>query len=207
MGVMTGHRMKNALQRQGTGSFIVRSALRWMCRSSRLRFGSNYIDVIRGCLVIRLANRHPPYAPDMAKRFDHYFTHVEPIAEGERLVWTTLGRGCIAAAEHMWNLSSLRSPKRLTRWTITSAATRPSWVTRFSISMRTAACRLIDFRRLVGPSGRATAFEPDPLNFELLERNLARHALTNVSLLFVAVADFTGTAEFFRGGRFWARRL
>ena len=44
----------------------------------------------------------------------------------------------------------------------------------------------------VGPEGRVIAFEPDPDNRRLLERNVARHALENVLVIDAAVADRDG---------------
>ena len=40
------------------------------------------------------------------------------------------------------------------------------------------------------------AFEPDPLNVELLRRNLARYQLSNVTVAQVAVSDSNGVASF-----------
>jgi hypothetical protein len=39
----------------------------------------------------------------------------------------------------------------------------------------------------VGPTGRVIAFEPDSLNFELLQRNIVRHGLANVVTFKAAV--------------------
>jgi len=54
------------------------------------------------------------------------------------------------------------------------------------------------FSRLVGESGRVFAFEPDPINFSLLQRNLASNACHNVTVRQAAVSDRTGPAELFR---------
>jgi FkbM family methyltransferase len=53
---------------------------------------------------------------------------------------------------------------------------------------------------MVGPSGKVYAFEPDSLNFPLLERNIARHRLANVIPLQVAISDSAGSADFFGDG-------
>ena len=47
--------------------------------------------------------------------------------------------------------------------------------------------------KLVGPTGRVIAFEPDPRSFQLLERNVARNGCTNVVLEQKALADKPGT--------------
>jgi FkbM family methyltransferase len=52
--------------------------------------------------------------------------------------------------------------------------------------------------QLVGPPGRVIAIEPDPYNFALLQRNVARNGLTNVTLLNRALAKKPGTAVLFK---------
>jgi FkbM family methyltransferase len=45
---------------------------------------------------------------------------------------------------------------------------------------------------LVGPRGRVFAFEPDPRNFAVLQRNLSRRNYRNVELFNMAVGDVNG---------------
>lgn len=54
------------------------------------------------------------------------------------------------------------------------------------------------FARAVGPSGRVTAFEPDPLPRAYLERNLEANGLDNVTVVPAAVAAASGVASFVR---------
>lgn len=49
----------------------------------------------------------------------------------------------------------------------------------------------------VGPSGRVVAFEPDPTNFSLLERNVAANGYTNAQLVRRAVWSRTGPLTLF----------
>jgi FkbM family methyltransferase len=49
------------------------------------------------------------------------------------------------------------------------------------------------FARQVGETGRVFAFEPDPVNFSLLKRNVQRNGYRNVELIQKAVAAQTGT--------------
>ncbi len=51
------------------------------------------------------------------------------------------------------------------------------------------------FARLVGPRGRVIAFEPDPVNFNLLKRNVRLNGYRNVEIVNKAVTDFTGELE------------
>jgi FkbM family methyltransferase len=52
--------------------------------------------------------------------------------------------------------------------------------------------------RAVGPEGAVVAFEPDPVNFKLLSRNVASNGLADrVALVQCAVADRNGTVTLF----------
>jgi FkbM family methyltransferase len=50
--------------------------------------------------------------------------------------------------------------------------------------------------QMVGASGRVICFEPDPVNFQLLERNIERHGLKNVVAEKVAIAGGRGELAF-----------
>jgi FkbM family methyltransferase len=56
----------------------------------------------------------------------------------------------------------------------------------------------LHFAKLVGPTGRVFAFEPDPRNFALLRRNVAQNGYTNVTLVQKAVAAQTGPLRLYR---------
>jgi FkbM family methyltransferase len=50
---------------------------------------------------------------------------------------------------------------------------------------------------LVGPTGRAFAFEPDPITFEALRRSVALNELAHVTCVNLALSNFEGEAEFY----------
>ena len=54
------------------------------------------------------------------------------------------------------------------------------------------------FSRLVGADGRVFAFEPHPVTFELLARNVRRRAPGNVHIYREAVSDREGDADFWQ---------
>lgn len=56
-------------------------------------------------------------------------------------------------------------------------------------------------RRLISTRGKVYAFEPAPENFALLRRNLELNGFHDVTVFQKAVADRTGTAEFFLSDR------
>jgi FkbM family methyltransferase len=52
--------------------------------------------------------------------------------------------------------------------------------------------------RQVGPTGKVFSFEPDPINFELLERNINLNGYTNITAVNAAVADAVGSRTLFQ---------
>jgi FkbM family methyltransferase len=54
--------------------------------------------------------------------------------------------------------------------------------------------------RLVGPTGRVYAFEPEPSNYGLLMKNVALNGYTNIETRQAAIADRTGPVQLFVSG-------
>ncbi len=54
--------------------------------------------------------------------------------------------------------------------------------------------------KLVGPTGRVYAFEPESKNYALLQQNIARNGYQNVTAVNKAVADVSGARELFLSG-------
>ncbi len=54
------------------------------------------------------------------------------------------------------------------------------------------------FARLVGTSGKVFAFEPDPSNFALLQRNVKKSGCQNVILVNKAVSDMAETVKLYK---------
>jgi FkbM family methyltransferase len=55
----------------------------------------------------------------------------------------------------------------------------------------------LQFARAAGAKGRVYAFEPDPENFKLLQKNVQLNGYTNVILIPKAVSDVTGTLKLY----------
>jgi FkbM family methyltransferase len=54
------------------------------------------------------------------------------------------------------------------------------------------------FARLVGPTGHVYAFEPEPRNFDLLQRNVARNRYANVTAVPKAVSRASGRQQLYK---------
>jgi len=182
-------------------------ALRTACRrlamaanclrhGATLSFKGDSIDVSKGSRTIRIATKHFPYASDMARYFEDYFGSVTAVAEKNRLVvdYSQPKLHRYAASGLEFELSSFAEEESAidgySRW----YKPKPG-DTVFDLG---AYCGVSTyyFAQMVGPSGKVYAFEPDPLNFPLLERNIARHHLANVIPLQVAISDSPGFADF-----------
>ena len=55
----------------------------------------------------------------------------------------------------------------------------------------------LQFAQLVGPQGRVIAFEPDPINYQLLVKNITENGYKNVTAVNKAVSDSKGTLKLY----------
>jgi FkbM family methyltransferase len=187
------------------------SALRAACRrlamriacarhGARLSFAGDCIDVSKDKRTIRIAMRHFPYAQDMARSFEHYFGQIKPVESGGRLIvdysHPQLHRYVSSGLE--FELSSFAEEVAAIESYFRWYRPKPGDIV-FDLG---AYCGVSSyyFSQLVGSTGKVYAFEPDPLNFSLLQRNIARHSLTNVAAVQVAVSASSGFADFHSEG-------
>lgn len=144
---------------------------------------------------IRLRRQHLLYSIDTARHFDRYFAQVVAERRGGRLEADyseprlhTLSNGL------QFELSGTPEETSAVDSYFRFYRPKPGDLV-FDIG---AYCGIFtfDLSRLVGAEGRVIAFEPDPLNVQLLRRNIARHHLTNVTVTEVAISDRNGAASF-----------
>lgn len=166
-----------------------------MRHSCRLQFKDPVYVLSKGRRSMRLSRKHLVYSFDMARNFDIYFPQVQPteVATGQMVDFSgpqlhTLANGLqFELSSFPEELPTLDSYFRFSR-------PNPGDIV-FDVG---AYCGVFTYElsRLVGPGGKVIAFEPDPLNFALLRRNIARHGLENVVVLQAALSDKDGTATF-----------
>jgi FkbM family methyltransferase len=186
----------------GANSWPVRLALIVASRQHgvRLSFSPGVIDVCKGRRIIRIAARHFPYLLDMAGSFDQYFGQIVPVPED----------GCDVVDYsqprlHRYTASGLEFELSSFAEEIAAIESYFYWYKPRDGDLvfdMGAYCGVSTYylSQLVGASGKVYAFEPDPLNFPLLMRNIARHGLTNVVPVQAAFAASSGHAEFFSEG-------
>jgi FkbM family methyltransferase len=187
------------------------SALRTACRrlamrascaryGAKLSFFKDYIDVSKGNRIIRIAMRHFPFALDMSRSFELHFNQMAPIAAEGRFVVDysrpQLHRYAISGLE--FELSSFAEETSAIEAYFRWYKPKPGDIV-FDLGAYCGVSAYY-FSQMVGPTGKVYAFEPDPLNFSLLQRNIARHALTNVTPVQAAISDRSGFADFFSEG-------
>ena len=167
---------------------------------ARVSFQGDHVDVSKGKRTIRIATKHFPHTIYMARNFETYFGPVVAAAEKGRLVvdYSRPKLHRYAASGLEFELSSFpEEPSAIDdyfRWY------RPQLGDIVFDLGAYCGVSTYYFSQMVGPSGKVYAFEPDPLNFQLLQRNITRHSLANVIPVQVAVSDNTGFAEFFHEG-------
>lgn len=157
----------------------------------QLKRDGETLVLFKGSRQIRFARTHLLYSLDLAQYFDVYFSQVLPnIEKGVAEVDYSGPRLHTLANGLQFELASL--PEEFSaidaylRWTKPMAGE-----TVFDVG---AYCGVFTYvlSRLVGPAGRVIAFEPDPINREILLRNVCRHGLQNVTVEVAALSNNEG---------------
>ncbi len=134
----------------------------------------------------------------MAEHFDSYFSQVAPQQIGSDLLVDYFGPKLQTYANGLqFEISSIPEETETIKSYFHQYEPGPA-DTIFDIG---AYCGVSSyyFSQLV-PLGKVVAFEPDPLNYELLVRNVQRHHLKNVVPVHCAIGGSSGVAPFFSEG-------
>jgi FkbM family methyltransferase len=149
---------------------------------------------------MRLAERHFVYAPDLAQPFDTYFCPVAPQKKDGMLpVDYSMPRlPTYKKSGLQFELASLPEEDDAIQGYFRGYPVQPG-DTVFDIGAH-CGVSTYHFSRLVGPGGRVIAIDPDPLNYDLLLRNIERHNLDNVTAVKLDIVDSRGQAKFYCEG-------
>lgn len=144
-----------------------------------------------------LGPRHFVYAPDLAEKFELYYSPLVPeVVDGvEVLDYSRPGKlQTYRSSGLQFEMASFPEEEEAIeeyfKWY------RPKLGDLvFDIG---AHCGVSTYQlsKLVGNEGRVVAFEPDPVNYGILMRNIERHDLRNVVAQNVAIAGSGGKLEF-----------
>lgn len=168
-----------------------------------LAFGA-WIESRDGCVWLRkdtrvmmLARRHFIYVVDMAEKFDLYFSPLVP-EEREGLLVLDFSRPGIVQ----------RYAKSGLEFEMASFPEEEEAIEEYFKWYRPKAGDLVydmgahcgvstyALSKLVGAEGKVICFEPDPGNFAILQRNIERHGLENVTALHAAIGGQSGRMAF-----------
>lgn len=189
------YKLTQLIIRLGPSNPLVQTILRIRCRGASLKFHDGKVDVCVGNRIIRISDKHFPYAADMTANFETYFSQVNPEKQGENQVVDysapRLQRYANGLAFEIASMpEETEAIESYFRWYRPKAGD-----TVFDMGAYCGVSTYF-FSKCVGASGRVFAFEPDPTSYSLLQKNIARHQLDNVVTLPFAIAGETSTAAF-----------
>ncbi len=179
----------------GPNNPMVQAMMRLRCHPLVLKFGGDHVDVSKDGRTIRLAAKHFPYAHDLVEHFEVYFNQVLPENGGAGLL-VDLSRPKLHRYKNGLEFELSSFPEELEaigdyfRW----YEPKPDDLI-FDIGAYCGVTAYHLSKRV--PGGRVYSFEPDPVNFRLLTRNVERHGLKNVTPLPFGISDKTEEAAMF----------
>lgn len=147
--------------------------------------------------VMILCSQHFIYSVTMAERFDLYFDPLVPREQDGLLILDYSRPGTVQRYAHSgleFEMASFPEEEEAIEEYFRWYRPRPGDLV-FDMG---AHCGVSTYKlsKLVGTQGEVVAFEPDPLNYRILKRNIERHGLKNVIALNMAVAGNTGELPF-----------
>lgn len=187
----------------GPNNPLVRAMMRRRCRPLALEFKDDYIDVSSNSRTIRFAASHFLFVYDMVKYFEVYFNQVVPEKGGAGLL-VDYSRPKVHRYKNGLDFELSSFPEELEAMEGYFHWYKPApsdlifdigaycGVTAYHLSKQV-------------PQGKVYCFEPDPMNFSLLSRNIERHGLKNVTPVPCAISDKTGEASFLSEGTLGSR--
>ncbi len=172
--------------------------MRRRCRPHVLEFEGDHIDVSNGGRTIRLAASHFLFVYDMVKYFEVYFNQVIPQKGGAGLLVDYSKPKLQRYKSGLeFELSSFPEELEAIEAYFHWYKPKPDDLI-FDIG---AYCGVTAYRLSKQvPEGKVYCFEPDPMNFKVLCRNIERHGLKNVTPLPYAISDKTEEAVFLSEG-------
>lgn len=190
-------RIKDFLVSLGPRNFIVRLALRLHGKQKGfvIAFPNSSISIRHRSREIVLGARDFYLVPITLEYFDQAFGDIEAKLRGTLEVLDFSAPGTHRYKRHGITLTFPGMPEddsiaAYTHW----YAPKPGDLV-FDVGAH-AGFTTCMFARMVGPSGRVVAFEPDASSLACLERNVADQRISNVTIVRKAIDAKTGAAYF-----------
>lgn len=160
----------------------------------------------KGDRVMLLAEKHATYSPYLAEYFDMYFSPLLPERKNGLEVLNFSRPGVLQTYRRSGLQFEMASfPEEEDAIEEYFRCYRPK---RGDLVFDVGAhCGVSSywFSQIVGDEGTVVCFEPDPVNYELLVRNVERHGLKNVRVERVAIAGARGELAFSAEGTIGSR--
>ena len=162
----------------------------------RLSRQADSIHVRRGNDEIRVGRDHEVYTHDMVVFFDYYFSAVVPEPDGARRVadYSKPKVHRLSKSGVELEFPSLPESDESTNMYLDALKVKAGEVV-FDLGAYAGGSTYF-FSRLVGPTGLAAAFEPDPTTLRFLRSNVQRHALENVQIFDCGIWSENTTLSF-----------
>src|SRR6185437_15343 len=193
--------LKNRLLKAGPNSAVVFQAFRLqaLMRGIRLRKTDGVIVMTKGRQRILLSPRDTVSVPFVGHLWKLFFDTIEGVQRGECRVLD-------------FSQPALHRYRRTGLSFFSPSIAEDDCMDAYQSSYRPAEGDIVwdvgayagmttfMFAKMVGPTGRVIAFEPDDTNFDFLLRNIELHKLENVVPVKAALSDETGMATFCMDG-------
>lgn len=154
------------------------------------------LHVFRNTELIKISIRHFAYLQDIVDNFDYYFNAVKPESmTGLSVVDYSIPRQHTLMPDGIsFYFSSFAEPLDTTDIYLQKGQLKEGDVVLDLGSY--CGSTVWGFSNAVGKSGKVYGLEPDPVNFEMLSKNVEHHKLTNVVVINKGVWSTSGTLLF-----------
>jgi len=173
-----------------------------MCKryGTTVTFLPEAFQVRKGNDALRVKLVNWIYGPTLSKDFDNFFGCVMPTREGglDVVDYSRGGLQTFRISGLQFEVSGFPEEEKVIVDYFKWHRPQPGEVV-FDLG---ANCGLSVYylSQCVGPTGKVFAFEPDPINYAVLLRNIERHKMTNVVPLQKAISGTSGQLEFHSEG-------
>jgi FkbM family methyltransferase len=146
--------------------------------------------------VILISNRHYAYLQDIVDNFEYYFNAVQPKLDGTRQIvdYSIAGQHVVMPSGIPFYFSSFAEPLETTVIYLEKGGLKEGDIVLDLGSY--CGATVWAFSKAVGKKGKVYAFEPDPDNYRMLQKNIEYHNLTNVLSINKGVWSFSGNLLF-----------
>jgi FkbM family methyltransferase len=164
-------------------------------RLEKTDLGLNIL-ILKANSLIKISVRHFAYLQDVIDNFDHYFNAVKPDVLDDHFVvdYSTPRQHALMPSGVLFFFSSFAEPLETTNIYLQKGNLKDGDVVLDLGSY--CGSTVWSFSRAVGRNGKVYGFEPDPVNYDVLCKNIKYHKLSNVIAFNKGVWSVSGNLLF-----------